>query len=148
MQGTSGAYYVDITGDYRGRNLLLGYIYDMEVELPKFFVVSTSGETATADYTSNLIIHRLQVSTGLSGPVKYKINITGIPEWNNVVEAPQPYNYSLNNVTLTAESVHTVPIYQRNKNLAVSIIGDTPFPVSILSLDWEGRYNEKFYRRR
>jgi len=148
VQGASGAYYVDIDGDYRGRNLLIGYIYDMEVVLPKFYVVTSKTDSSSSDYTSNLILHRLQVSTGLSGPVKYKINITGISEWNNVIEAPQPYNYELNNVTLTAEAIHTVPIYQRNNNLSVSIIGDTPFPVSILGIDWEGRYNDKFYQRR
>jgi hypothetical protein len=29
----------------------------------------------------------------------------------------------------------------------VTILGDTPFPVSILGLTWEGRYNNKFYKR-
>jgi hypothetical protein len=147
VAGSAGAYYVDVDGDYRGRDLIIGYIYNMEVELPKFFVTETDGQTAKSDFTSDLIIHRIKVSTGLSGPVKYQIDITGRPEWSNTIEAVQPNVYDLNNVNLSAEAIHTVPLYQRNENLSVKIIGDSPMPVSLLSLNWEGKYNTGFYRR-
>ena len=147
VAGSAGAYYVDVNGDYRGRDLIIGYIYNMEVELPKFFVTETDGQTAKSDFTSDLIIHRIKVSTGLSGPVKYQIDITGRPEWSNTIEAVQPYAYDLNNVNLSADAIHTVPLYQRNENLSIKIIGDTPLPVSLLSLNWEGKYNTGFYRR-
>jgi len=147
VAGSAGNYYVDIDNDYRGRDLIIGYIYNMEVELPKFFVTQSDGRSAVSDFTSDLIIHRIKVSTGLSGPVKYQINITGRPEWSNTIEAVQPNVYDLNNVNLSAEAVHTVPIYQRNENLSIKIIGDSPMPVSLLSLNWEGKYNTGFYRR-
>jgi len=94
-----------------------------------------------------LIIHRLKVKTGLSGPVDYKIDITGIPDWTNTVSVTQPYEYNLNNVNMQASSTHVVPIFQRNKNLGIRIEGTTPFPVSLLGLDWEGKQNSGFYRR-
>jgi hypothetical protein len=147
VQGTAGAYYVDIDNDYRGRNLVIGYIYNMQVEMPKFFVVKSDGRTAESDFTSDLIIHRIKVATGLSGPVKYQIDITGRPEWSKTIEAVQPNIYNLNNVNLSADAVHTVPIYQRNENLSFTIIGDSPMPVSLLNLTWEGNYNTGFYRR-
>jgi hypothetical protein len=147
VQGTAGAYYVDIDGDYRGRDLIIGYIYTMTVELPKFFVTQAQGQGVTSDFTSDLIIHRLKVSTGLSGPVKYDVSITGRPEWNQTIEATAPNSYDLNSVNMSADAIHTVPIYQRNENLTFKIIGDTPFPVSLLSLNWEGKYNTGFYRR-
>jgi len=147
VAGTAGAFYADVNGDYRGRNLIIGYTYNMEVELPKFFVTQTEGQSAVSDFTSDLIIHRIKVSTGLSGPVKYKVDITGRPEWSNTIEAVQPNVYNLSNVNLSAEAVHTIPLYQRNENLSVTIIGDSPMPVTLLSLNWEGRYNTGFYRR-
>jgi len=122
VEGTAGAFYVDLNGDYRGLNLIIGYTYDMEVELPKFFLSKVEGQTASTDFTSDLIIHRIKVSTGLSGSFKYQINITGRPEWNQIIESIQPSIYPLNNVNLSAESVHTVPIYQRNDNLSLKII--------------------------
>jgi hypothetical protein len=147
VQGSAGAYYVDIDGDYRGRDLIIGYIYNMEVTLPKFFVTSSEGQSATSDFTSDLIIHRVKVSTGLSGPIKYDVTITGRPEWSKTIEATTPYSYDLNSVNMSADATHTVPIYQRNENLTFKIVGDTPFPVSLLSLNWEGKYNTGFYRR-
>jgi len=147
VAGSAGAYYVDIDGDYRGRDLIIGYIYNMEVSLPKFFMTQSDGQTSQSDFTSDLIIHRIKVSTGLSGPVKYQIDITGRPEWSNTIEAVQPNEYELNNVNLSAEAIHTVPIYQRNENLSIKIIGDSPLPVSLLNLNWEGKYNTGFYRR-
>jgi len=147
IEGTAGNHYVDITGDYRGRDLIIGYIYNMEVSMPKFFLTQSDGQMSSSDFTSDLIIHRVKVSTGLSGPVKYQITITGRPEWSNTVEAVSPYQYDLNNVNMSSDAVHTVPIYQRNENLSFKIIGDTPLPVSLLSLNWEGRYNTGFYRR-
>jgi hypothetical protein len=147
VQGSAGAYYVDIDGDYRGRDLIIGYIYTMNVELPKFFLTQSDGKTAQSDFTSDLIIHRIKVSTGLSGPVKYQIDITGRPEWTQTIEAVQPNVYDLNNVNLSAEAIHNISIYQRNENLSIKVIGDSPMPVSLLSLNWEGRYTNGFYRR-
>jgi len=147
VSGSTGAYYVDITGDYRGRDLIVGFNYNMQIDLPKFFITQTDGKSAVTDFTSDLVIHRIKVSTGLSGPVKYQITITGRPEWSNTIEAVQPNIYDLNNVNLSAEAVHTVPLYQRNENLNVNIIGDSPLPVTLLNLTWEGKYNTGFYRR-
>jgi len=147
VAGSAGDYYVDVDGDYRGRDLIIGYVYNMEVTLPKFFVTQTEGSSAVSDFTSDLIIHRVKVSTGLSGPVKYDITITGRPEWSQTVEATAPYSYNLNSVNMSANATHTIPIYQRNDNLTFKIVGDTPFPVSLLSLNWEGKYNTGFYRR-
>jgi len=147
VESDADGFYADIAGDYRGRDMIIGYTYNMEVDLPKFFVTQVEGQAAISDFTSDLIIHRIKVSTGLSGPVKYQISITGRPEWNQTIEAVQPYVYDLNNVNLSAEAVHTVPIYQRNENLSLKIIGDSPLPVTLLSLNWEGRYKTGFYRR-
>ena len=139
--------YVEIDGDYRGRNLIIGYNYDMALELPKLYPYRVENNDIKNDDVSDLIIHRLKVKTGLSGPVDYKIDITGIPDWTNTVSVTQPYEYNLNNVNMQASSTHVVPIFQRNKNLGIRIEGTTPFPVSLLGLDWEGKQNSGFYRR-
>lgn len=138
---------VQLNGDYRGRDLIIGYVYDMSVELPTLYAVQTEGQRSVSDSTADLILHRIKVSTGLSGPVTYKINITGKDDWSNVVNVTLPNTYVLNNVNLSASAIHDVPIYQRNENLTIKIVGDTPFPVSLLNVVWEGNYNRRFYRR-
>ncbi len=108
---------VTLDGDYRGRDLVIGYVYDMEVELPTLYATETQGQRSIADSTADLILHRIKVSTGLSGPVTYKVDITGRDSWSNVVNVTLPNTYVLNNVNLAASATHDVPIYQRNENL-------------------------------
>ena len=136
-----------LNGDYRGRDLVIGYVYDMEVELPTLYPTQIEGTRSISDVTSDLILHRIKVSTGLSGPITYKVDITGKDEWQNEINVTLPNTYVLNNVNLSASALHDVPIYQRNENLKITIIGDTPFPVSLLNFVWEGNYNRRFYRR-
>ena len=147
VAGSAPNQYVDIDGDYRGKNLIMGYIYTMTIDLPKLYVNSSAGGQSKNDYTSDLIIHRIKVSTGLSGPVKYNVNLTGIPNRSQTVSAIMPYTYTANDVAMAAESVHNIPVFQRNENISLSIIGDTPLPVSLLGMTWEGKYNKKFYQR-
>lgn len=138
---------VTLDGDYRGRDLVIGYVYDMTVELPTLYATETQGQRSVSDNTADLILHRIKVSTGLSGPITYKVDITGRDSWSNVVNVTLPNTYVLNNVNLSASAMHDVPIYQRNENLTIKIIGDTPFPISLLNIVWEGNYNRRFYRR-
>lgn len=146
VAGSTGAYYADIDGDYRGRDLIIGFQYQMLLELPKFFLTKNEGNFVSSDQTADLVLHRINVATGLSGPVTYEIDLTGIPTWNNVVSTTLPNTYILNNVNLSSSAVHVVPIYQRNRNTSIRIIGDTPFPVSLLDITWEGKYSSRFYR--
>ena len=147
IEGSAPSEYVDIDGDYRGKNLIIGYIYTMTVELPKFYPTQAQGEAVKSDYTSDLVLHRIKVSTGLSGPVKYNVNLTGIPDRTQTVSVIQPYTYTANDVSMAAEGVHDVPVYQRNENVSLSIVGDTPLPVCLLGMNWEGNYNARTYQR-
>jgi len=146
VAGSAGAYYADIDGDYRGRDLIIGFQYEMSLELPKFFITKKEGNYVSSDQIADLVLHRINVATSLSGPVTYEVDLTGIPTWENVVSTTLPNTYVLNNVNLSADSIHVVPIYQRNKNTSIRIIGDTPFPVTLLDLTWEGKYSNRFYR--
>jgi hypothetical protein len=147
VAGSAGSQHADINGDFRGKNLIIGCLYNMTIDLPTLYNYSISNNNINNDDVSSLIIHRLKVKTGLSGPVDYKVSITGINDYTNTVTVTMPQQYNLNNVNMQASSTHVVPIFQRNENLAIQIIGNTPFPVSLLGLDWEGKLNQRFYRR-
>jgi len=147
IAGSAGSQYVDVDGDYRGKDLIIGYGFTMTIDLPKLFRYSINNNNIENDDVSSLIIHRMKFKLGLSGPVDYKVSITGIDPFTKDVTVTLPQQYNLNNVNMQASSTHVVPIFQRNENLAVQIIGNTPFPVSLLGLDWEGKLNQRFYRR-
>ena len=139
--------YVYIDGDWRGYNIILGYEYTMSVELPRFYVVNAKDDNVSADTTATVIINRLQVETGLSGPIDYKVNILGVPIRTQKITVTPANQSTLNSVNLSETGTHTVPIHQRNHNVTVTIEGTTPFPATIESLNWEGRYATNFYRR-
>ena len=79
--------------------------------------------------------------------MKYNVNLTGIPDRTHTVSVIQPYTYTANDVSMAAEGVHDVPVYQRNENVSLSIVGDTPLPVCLLGMNWEGNYNARTYQR-
>ena len=81
---------MEIAGDYRGRNLIVGYLYDMIIEMPQFFFGKSEGKQYVTDSTADLIIHRVKINTGLSGPVTYSVDITGVSDWQNVVNVTLP----------------------------------------------------------
>ena len=139
--------FVFIPGDWRGYNMVLGYDYTMSVELPKFYVISQSGEQISADTNATVILNRIKVKTGLSGPIDYKVNIIGVPSRTQVVTVTPANQLTLNSVNISETGVHTVPIHQRNHNVTITIEGTTPFPATIESINWEGRYATNFYKR-
>ena len=144
---SNGDYGVYIDGDITLRNIVIGYNYNMEIELPKLYRYRIENQNVVNDDVSSLVLHRLKFKTGLSGPVDYKVTIEGVPEWDNVASVTRPSTYTLNSVNMQPSATHVVPVFQRNENLAVKIVGNTPFPVSLLGLDWEGKFNQRFYRR-
>ena len=139
--------FFELPGDFRGTDIVIGYNYDMELTLPKLYVYQQDGESVRNDPESNLILHRLRVQTGLSGPVDYQIKIDGLNDYTHTASVTMPYEYEIGEVNMQANATHVVPIYQRNDNLNITIKGTTPFPVSLLGFDWEGKYNSRFYRR-
>lgn len=138
---------VFIDGDWRGFNLVIGYEYTMSIKLPTLYVTATSGESVSSDSTATLILNRLQVQTGMSGPIDYEVKIVGVDDRTQRYTITPAGTYEANSVNIAESGVHTVPIHQRNKNVTITIQGTTPFPATIESLNWEGRYTTNFYRR-
>ncbi len=71
-----------------------------------------------------------------------------IDEWfttNPVIEANR---YLANDVPLDNETVFTLPIHQRTENFKVRMFNNTPFPIAVNAMMWEGNYAPRFYRRK
>ena len=75
-----------------------------------------------------------------------KIAIT-TDTWYDVQPSQDAGQYLADDVPLVEENVFTVPIHQRSENFNMRIFSDSPFPVSLNSMMWEGQYSPRFYRR-
>ncbi len=70
-----------------------------------------------------------------------------LDEWYNLNPVPTFDTYLANDVALAEQSVFNIPIHQKTDNFQLRIFNDSPFPVSLNSMMWEGNYSPRFYRR-
>ena len=70
-----------------------------------------------------------------------------IEEWFSVQPVIEANTYLANDVPLDTETVFTLPIHQRTENFRVRMFNNSPFPVAINAMMWEGQYTPRFYKR-
>ena len=70
-----------------------------------------------------------------------------LDEWYNLNPTQMADTYLANDIALSEQSVFTIPIHQKSNNFQLRIFNDSPFPVSLNSMMWEGNYSPRFYRR-
>ncbi len=70
-----------------------------------------------------------------------------LDEWYSLHPTAKADNYLANDIALTGETVFSLPIHQKTENFQLRLFNDSPFPVALNSMMWEGQYSPKFYRR-
>jgi len=142
----TGYRYFEVKGDYTSYadGIVIGYGYDFETTLPKFYYKRNA---TTADYTATLTISRVIFSIGRTGPVLFKVKAGGSDEWKNVEYVTDANTYLADSSPVTSEHQFTIPIHQRNTNFELKVTSNYPYPVSLVSMMWEGNYSPRFYRR-
>ena len=68
-------------------------------------------------------------------------------EWYFLEPISNANMYLADDVPLDESRTVTIPIHQRNNNYSLRVFTDSPFPVSLNSMMWEGNYSPRFYRR-
>ena len=71
-----------------------------------------------------------------------------LDEWYNLNPTQIADTYLANDIALAEQSVFSIPIHQKNTNFELRVFNDSPFPVSLNSMMWEGNYSPRFYRRK
>ena len=70
-----------------------------------------------------------------------------VEQWYTL-QSTQESNYYLgDDVPLDIQSTFVVPIHQRTDNYTLRVYSDSPFPVALTSMAWEGTYSPRYYRR-
>ena len=138
--------YFEVKGKFTdyADGIVVGYGYDLEVTMPKFYF--QQGQPG-ADYTATLIINRIRLSAGRSGAIRFKIKPTGSNEWKDVQHTTEAGVYQGDTNPVINEQIFTLPIHQRNTNFELKVTSNFPYPVSLVSMMWEGNYSPRFYRR-
>lgn len=138
--------YFEVKGNFTdyADGIVVGYGYDFEVTLPKFYYRPQPNVT---DFTATLTISRVKFSVGRTGAIRFKVKADGSNEWKNVDSTTDGDRYSADSNPVKSERQFIVPIHQRNTNFELKVTSDFPYPVSLVSMMWEGIYSPRFYRR-
>lgn len=143
----AGQWYVRIDGyDLTSEDMIVGYTYNYEVVLPRFYY--RPNQDSVTDYTAYLTIARAKFQVGLGGEVNFVLSAGGRADWTYTAAVNEADYYLANDIPFNATSLFTVPIHQRSTNFSLKLESDSPFPVSLVSMMWEGNYSPRFYARR
>ena len=82
-----------------------------------------------------------------SAPANGATVLIYLDEWYNLNPVAIADQYLANDIALADQSVFTLPIHQKSDNFTLRLFNDTPFPVALNSMMWEGIYSPRFYRR-
>jgi len=140
--------YFAVHGDLTnyGDGIVVGYNYNFELELPKFYFNRDANATEY-DYTANLTVSRIKLAVGKSGVVEFKLKAKGSTEWVDIQHVSDADYYEADTAPVKDENLFIVPIHQRNMNFSLKITSNLPFPVSLVSMMWEGMYTPRYYKR-
>jgi len=144
---------VKIPGDWttttaaKAFNVVIGYDFDMEVEFPTFYVTQQEGERFKSDIQSSLVLHRIKLSLGPTGVYNTNLKRVGKPDYPETFESVMADAYIEGSVGIDKEQVVTLPVYEKNTNLTLTLKSTHPTPATLYSINWEGDYSNRYYKR-
>ena len=139
---------LEINGDWTGQDFYIGYLYTMSITLPTIYYVTQAQQKFRADTRSDTILHRVKLGFGPIGIYETVLSRTGRTDYTELFEVTPANLYSANSaITLDDNKLRTVPIYDRNINVSLTIKSTHPTPANFHTLTWEGVYNTKNYQR-
>ncbi len=138
---------LEIIGDWSNQTFLIGYLYDMEIEFPKFYYTQQSGDKYVTDVQSNLVIHRVKFNFGPLGLYETTLKRVGKLDYNEIFESTFADQYVEGDVAVAKEQEVTLPVYERNTNYTLTLKSSHPTPATLYSLAWEGDYSSRLYKR-
>lgn len=137
---------VVLDGDHSGGNILFGYLYTMQVDLPRFFVQKVIGEKTVNEERGSLVVHRVKPSFGRLGQYNSVVTRTGKVDFNSDFTSSTYDQYNVADVQVEDEYIGTIPVYEKSNNFNLSIKSTSPLPATLISLTWEGDYSPKYYK--
>ena len=136
-----------VPGDWSNITVRIGYLYEYIVEFPRLYPVKVQGEKSIADVNSSLIIHRLKLHFGKIGMYETTLTRIGKDDYSEVHESTAMDSYAASRVPYLEEDIKTIPVYEKNKNVEITLKSSHPAPATLRALAWEGDFSPMFYRR-
>lgn len=144
---TTGSTSFTLPGNWSGVTLKIGYIYEYSVKLPRIYPTSQQGENFKADINSSLIVHRVKFHFGKIGLYETTLERVGKTDYTEVYESSIMDEYDVSDAPYLDEYIKTVPVYERNMNVDITLKSSHPAPATLRAMSWEGDYSPRYYKR-
>jgi len=135
------------TGVTSSNPLQVGYIYDYQVKFPTLYPTKITGQASTTDVNSSLVLHRIRLHFGKIGLYETTLERVGKTDYTEVYESTTLDEYDVADAPYLEEFIKTIPVYERNTNVDITLRSTHPAPATLLALSWEGDYSPRFYKR-
>jgi len=136
-----------LPGDWSGVTLTIGYLYEYSVSFPTFYLSRQQGEANRADVNSSLVVHRVKFHFGKIGLYETTLSRVGKSDYTEVYESTELDEYDASDAPYLEEFIKTVPVYEKNTNVDITLKSSHPAPSTLRAVSWEGDYSPKYYRR-
>jgi len=108
------------------------------------YSVTTTDTSATVTFNS---APNGEVDNGDNSTTPAQKILITTDTWYDVQTVLEADQYLADDVPMTEEAVFTLPIHQRSDNFDLRIYSNSPFPVALSSMVWEGQYSPRYYKR-
>ena len=132
-------YYVTVEGNHSTNEFALGYQFNSEARLPGFYYKKDK----QADVLNIPTVHRLRVYAHESGPFKSTLKVPGRSNFDLTLPQLVTDTSVFNSAPMIRTSESVIPIMANGRDADLTLSCDSPFPLSLVNLVWEGTYNSK-----
>ena len=136
-----------VPGNWSSATLTIGYIYPYQVKIPTLYPTKIEGSRSTADVNSSLVLHRVKFHFGKVGLYETTLERVGKTDYTEVYESTELDEYDASDAPYLDEFIKTIPVYEKNTNVEITLKSSHPAPATLRSMSWEGDYSPKYYRR-
>ena len=126
---------------------IIGYLYPYQVKLPTIYPTKVDGARSTSDVNSSLVLHRLKFHFGKIGLYETTLERVGKRDYTEVYESTELDEYQASDAPYLEEAIKTIPVYEKNTNVEITLASSHPAPATLFALSWEGDYSPRYYRR-
>lgn len=137
---------ITISGDWTDTGLTLGYLFEMLVEFPTIYPQQKQGESVRSDVRSSLTVHRVKLNLEDAGVYESTLSRKGKPDYVQLYECREQDGYKAGSVAFAQNKDQTIPVYERNTNVSLTLTSSHPSPCTLISMNWEGDYNPRYYK--
>ena len=145
----AGTWFV-MDGNWTSTRMMIGYVFDMEVQLPTLYPAKTTqtstGAITQRDVRSYLNLHRVKINFGQIGVFDTTLRVRGRNDYVEQYECKTMDEYPADEIAFDEVKTQVMPVYAKNTDTSIVINSAHPSPCTIFSLEWEGDFASKWYR--